>query len=468
MISLEIKGKNTVLYHIRKEDGNTFELVDNNNNIQMIIRLNGNAFEIVDNKNVTESKDTLLIKLNELARSISEQDFSGIEDEEGEEENDPFNPEEISIETRKFTMETCIRRLEQKTLKLNPNFQRQEVWTEDKKSQLIESLMLKIPIPMFYVSSDEKSNLTVVDGLQRLSTIRDFVLGKKYLETKELKYKGNGFKLAHLEFWKEFEGKTLNDLPTYIYNRIIETEFTFTVINPGTPEEVRRNIFKRLNTGGMPLSSQEIRNALYIGKATDLLNDLAKEDIFIKATCNSIKSQRMEDKELILRFVSFIVRKYTSYTKTINVDTWPSDTMIIINATPDFETRELNKNIKAGTINLKHLHTTDVNIIKDKFILAMTRAHDFFGEHAFRKSYPGLRRTPINKSLFETWGVLLSDLQNSEYATLKRNKRKFMAAYIRIIENPEFVLAISRDSMKYTAVQYRFSTLKNLLNQYLL
>lgn len=178
MISLEIKGKNTVLYHIRKEDGNTFELVDNNNNIQMIIRLNGNAFEIVDNKNVTESKDTLLIKLNELARSISEQDFSGIEDEEGEEENDPFNPEEISIETRKFTMETCIRRLEQKTLKLNPNFQRQEVWTEDKKSQLIESLMLKIPIPMFYVSSDEKSNLTVVDGLQRLSTIRDFVLGK--------------------------------------------------------------------------------------------------------------------------------------------------------------------------------------------------------------------------------------------------------------------------------------------------
>lgn len=136
-------------------------------------------------------------------------------------------------------------------------------------------------------------------------------------------------------------------MPTYIYNRIIETEFTFTVINPGTPEEVRRNIFKRLNTGGMPLSSQEIRNALYIGKATDLLNDLAKEDIFIKATCNSIKSQRMEDKELILRFVSFIVRKYTSYTKTINVDTWLSDTMIIINATPDFETRELNKNIKA-------------------------------------------------------------------------------------------------------------------------
>lgn len=95
-----------------------------------------------------------------------------------------------------------MRRLQQGTITLNPDFQRQEVWDQKRKSQLIESLLLKIPIPMFYVSSDEKSNWTVVDGLQRISTLRDFVLGKEYLKdpSKNLNKKGSGFKLQGLEF----------------------------------------------------------------------------------------------------------------------------------------------------------------------------------------------------------------------------------------------------------------------------
>ncbi|MFK7982470.1 MAG: DUF262 domain-containing protein [Saprospiraceae bacterium] len=80
-------------------------------------------------------------------------------------------------------METCLRRLTQGTILLNPDFQRNEVWTIEKKSQLIESLMLKIPLPMFYVSADKKNNYTVVDGLQRLSTIRSFILGDMFLAT---------------------------------------------------------------------------------------------------------------------------------------------------------------------------------------------------------------------------------------------------------------------------------------------
>lgn len=318
---------------------------------------------------------------------------------------------------------------------------------------------------MFYVSSDEKQNLTVVDGLQRLSTIRDFMLGKEYLDTKDTMYKGIGFRLSNLEFWKDFEGKCFNELPTHIYNRIIETEFTFTIINPGTPEEVRRNIFKRLNTGGMPLSSQEIRNALYIGKSTVLLNHLAKRQEFLDATCWSIKSERMEDRELILRFIAFVVRGYTTYIKTISVDTWLSDAMIILNALPALDTKELNKGIKSGSIVKEHINVVDETVITETFIRAMKRAGSFFGDHAFRKSYPGKRRTPINKSLFETWGVLLSNLSEAEFQRLQNNKERFMKEYKPLIDDPRFVLSISKDSMRPPSVKSRFEVLSNLVNK---
>lgn len=155
------------------------------------------------------------------------------------------------------------------------------MWTDVRKSQLIESILLEIPIPMFYVSSEEDGEWTVVDGLQRISAFRDFVLGINFVNSKKVKEEGAGMKLTGLEFLKELEGKQMKDLPTKLYNRILEAEFSVTVINPGTPEEVKRNIFKRINTGGMPLSPQEIRNALYGGAVSGLLNEMA-EKVYLK------------------------------------------------------------------------------------------------------------------------------------------------------------------------------------------
>lgn len=394
---------------------------------------------------------------------------TGIEtDNESEELDDPFNPEEISIDSKLVSMDNCLRRLIGGTIALNPNFQRNEVWTLDKKSQLIESLMLKIPLPMFYVSADEKNNYTVVDGLQRLSTIRSFILGDLYLKTRDEKDKGNGFRLRDLEFWKDYDGRNFNELPENIRNRIYDVEFTFTVINPGTPEEVRRNIFKRINTGGLPLSSQEIRNALYIGESTTLLNELAESSEFKLATDNSIKSLRMEDRELVLRFIAFLVRDYSSYKRTIGVDSFLSDTMIIVNAMPTFNSREFRKlTEKEKRLNMEDIVISDIEVIKEKFKLAMSRASQLFGKHTFRKSYENKSKSPINKSLFETWGVLLSNLQEVEFQKLLMNKHKLLMKYIAIIENPDFQIAISRDSMKHTAVKYRFETIKELINKYL-
>ena len=465
MINLKLNTGNTVTLSPSSEDGELYQLLDENGVSQIELKKEGNRLIVVDKKYVVEDEDSLQQKLDTLYIQLENENTIGVEDENEDSFTDPFDPEEISINTKPFSMDACLRRLTQGTIILNPDFQRQEVWTIDKKSRLIESLMLKIPIPMFYVSGDERGTLTMVDGLQRFSTIRDFILGKQYLKTLDENDRGNGFRLQDLEFWKEYEGKTFKELPTNIVNRIMETEFTFTIINPATPEEVRRNIFKRINTGGLPLSSQEIRNALYIGQATILLNELASLDVFKKATDYSIKNLRMEDKELILRFVSFLVRRYTSFTKAVSVDTWLSDTMIIVNAIPNLDSRELKKQTSKqnATIDMKSIVPFSVESINELFKKAMKRAHKLFGSHTFRKSYPGKRRTPINKSLFETWGVLLSEISDQQFDNLYKNREAMMSVYEQLINDNDFVIIISRDSMKPASVKKRFETINNLI-----
>ena len=144
----------------------------------------------------TESQEVVANKLDDLYRIFLQDSYTGIESEEDEKITDPFNPEDISIETRITPMETILRRIKQGTLILNPDFQRKEVWTDVRKSQLIESILLEIPIPMFYVSSEEDGNWTVVDGLQRISAFRDFVLGTKFMTSKNVKEEGAGMTLT--------------------------------------------------------------------------------------------------------------------------------------------------------------------------------------------------------------------------------------------------------------------------------
>lgn len=422
---------------------------------------------------VKSAADEQIRKIIEiLERKINEMEFVGVEDSGedtfDEDDNDPFDPSSISIEKKTISMDTIVRRLGQETFILNPDFQRKEVWDEDRKCKLIESLLLKIPIPMFYVSADSSDNWTVVDGLQRLSTIRDFVLGKKYLISKNEEDKGEGFQLKGLDFCgKQLNGRTMKKLPTVFFNRIMETELTFTIINPGTPEDVKRNIFKRINTGGKMLSPQEIRNALYGGVSSRLLTQLASMSIFHEATCWSVKDERMEDKELILRFVSFLIRDYTTYSKAQNIDDWLCDTMILLNHRENYDTRDVRKLVREKRVNISNVSTLTDEEILSRFILAMERGKEIFGKHAFRKSLPPHRRTPINKALFETWGILLSKLTENEYSNLKKNKGSLLQDYVGYLWNEQFVIAISRDSMNKNSVNYRYNELSNLINKYI-
>ena len=378
----------------------------------------------------------------------------------------PFDPEDISIDKKPMMMDAIIRRFKQGTIIMHPDFQREEVWSRETKSRLIESLLLKIPITMFYVSADEEGKLTVVDGLQRLSAIRDFVLKEEFKPT-NTKGLGDGMRLQGLEFLIQYEGMTFNELPIIMQNRINETEFTFTIINPGTPEEVKRNIFKRINTGGEGLKPQEIRNALYAGKATELLKALGTSTAFVKATTSSVRSNRMESYEVVLRGIAFILRDADSYPKNGNMDKFLGDTMVILNSYPEFSDREILRLEKMEDLDLNSIKKDRIDNLEEIFKLSMRRAKTLFGFHAFRKSYGDKRRSPINKALFELWCSTLGVMDDNDFNKLRSNSQ-FMEEYNKLLDDEKFNIYISRDSWKPTSVRKRYEIINDLIRNYTL
>ena len=363
-------------------------------------------------------------------------------------------------------MDAILRRLKQGTIILSPSFQRKEVWTDTKKSLLIESLMLSIPLPMFYVAADDKGRWEVVDGLQRLSAIRDFLHGDK---------NGVMLKLQNLEFLGErFNGKTfkaIEDNPEdqIVVNTILETELRFTVINPGTPEIVKRNIFKRINTGGMPLTTQEIRHALYEGESTVLLNKLVSSQEFRDAIGRKIDDSRMGATELVLRLVSFMLFERNAYKG--NMDTWLSNTMRVLNQSSNINQETVNKVFEDEVPKLGEapkLKAHSFEEIENKFSLAMQRAMETFGRHAFRKSLPSDERlSPVNKSLFELWSNILANLPQEDYDKLLSKKDQFFLDYESLLKDIEFVNLISRHSSSPSGIIQSYQRIQKLIMEIL-
>ncbi|MFC4922856.1 MULTISPECIES: DUF262 domain-containing protein [Delftia] len=395
-------------------------------------------------------------ELTELGQS------SGVEYEPVSEMEEPFDPASISIDTRVIALDHVLRRLRQGTIRLAPSFQRKYIWDEPRKSRLIESLMLRIPLPMFYVAANHDGTWDVVDGLQRLTTIRDFLIVSEKSEYKSLK-------LAGLEFWGDrFNGKTFAEIESMetnsrVVNNILETEMRFTVINPGTPEEVKRNIFKRINTGGMPLTLQEIRHALYQGPATDLLAKLVESDSFLNAVDNSIDDSRMAGRELILRFLAFYMFDHTNGFDG-DMDKLLSNVMRVINCLPNVGEKEMLKIFKDAPV--PELIFRDIGKVEIAFGKAMIRGKRFFGEDAFRKGTSESRRTPVNKALFEAWSKIFAAMKPSEFRDLCSNKADAIKEYKKILTKDSFERAISRDSTSGPGVRERYRVLDGLVKKW--
>lgn len=379
--------------------------------------------------------------------------YSGVEleDEMSQDDNsdkEPFDTDSISITPKTVALDTVLRRIKNNTIKLAPDFQRSYVWDKKRKSQLIESMMLKIPLPMFYVSEDKNGVWEVVDGLQRLTTIKDFILGPDY--------DGKGFKLSGLEFWStpydgyDYFNLEKNDENIKIINNIMETELSFIIINPETPEKVKRNIFKRINTGGMRLSNQEIRHALYQGHASILLKSMVENDVYNDVVGRTVKDDRMAGRELILRYLAFTLFGYHNYYG--DMDDFLSNTMKALN----------NEKIK----ELPLIDIPEDDVIINTFELGLHRTYEIFGEHSFRKSLPGdTRKTPVNKSLFELWLYLLTRAKKDSYDEIILKKDILLNEYKDLLKNYEFMNSISRHGAGVQGAKFRKDCLLDLLKR---
>jgi hypothetical protein len=195
-------------------------------------------------------------------------------------------------------------------LEIRPEYQRMFRWPGSKQSQFIESLLLEMPIPPIFVIELEEGKWELIDGLQRISSYLHF---RAMLNSPELDppiREGDALKLEECDIVEELNDKTYNDLPSPLQIRLKRSFLGVQVIRKETDKRFRYYMFKRLNTGGEPLSAQEIRNCtirLLGSSFNDFITKLAREEDF--RTCirpmTEDKRMKMVDVELVLRFFSF-------------------------------------------------------------------------------------------------------------------------------------------------------------------
>lgn len=375
---------------------------------------------------IFEYKMDMLIKMEDGFDDADE------DEAEGTEKYNPYNPKLIRVDTKTFSIDMINDMIDEGEIDLSPDFQRGFVWTDiTRKSRLIESLLLRIPVPVFYLAQDEKGLFQVVDGVQRLTVINSFM--------------NNEFRLKNLEYLTECNGKWFNNdkykkedsLDGIYTRRIKQTQLFINIIDPQTPSRVKYDIFKRINTGGKALNNQEIRNCLANDRTRNLLRELAGSENFLNATRGSISSTRMADEELVLRFVAF----YLIDNGKSTISEYKGGMDILLD-----ETIEV---LNGATVEL-------LKEIRQKFLASMDNAFYLFEDRAFRKA------NYINKALFLGVSRALSQYTIEE---IKAKNRDTISTTLndKIVNDSIFRGALSMATNDARNVKVVYDTVNSIL-----
>lgn len=333
-----------------------------------------------------------------------------------------YSNEELDIKESHMQVVSLVRKKEQGKIVV-PDFQRNQVWKPQQKSRFIESLILNIPVPPFYISQDIEGKMIIVDGLQRSSSILDFL--------------SNKYKLVGLEALPTLNGKSYNELDDELKARIEDRELLLYVLKPSVPLSIVYDIFNRINSNGTPLTRQEIRNCIYIGNSTKTLAKLANHEIFKKAVDDGISPRRMKDREAILRFFAFSDMRFNDYKG--DLDNFLGNTMKRINRMTENEIANL----------------------ESRFIRVMKLTLDFFGNSNFRLVNEN-NRGLINMALFEVVSVFFDQKTDKE---LIENKDYIVNQYFNVLlKDSEFRDAIKTATNNEKNVKTRFSKIFTILS----
>ena len=333
--------------------------------------------------------------------------------------------DDLLIRNENRTIHDVIRRIQQGNYVMDPDFQRDFIWPEDKQSKLIESVIMRIPLPVFYMAEDDEGRMVVVDGLQRLSTFKQFI--------------DNNLKL-HLRDRDELDGKKFTDLSSKLQNRIEDCNLIFYIIDSKAPERARLDIFERVN-GGVPLTRQQMRNCLYMGEGTRFLKKEAQTDIFLKATGKSLNKKAMRDKEFVNRFCAF---------RLLGLDKYRGDM-------DDFLAECLRQ--------MNTMEESELSRLSVDFRRSLTNNFMLFNRHAFRKHRPGQSgRSVLNASL---WDVMSTGLSRYAEYLVEASAEPLRQAIYRLLDDAEFNAAITYGTSDTKRVKCRFEKVRKNLEEVL-
>ena len=314
---------------------------------------------------------------------------------------------------------------------LEPSFQREYVWNQPKKQQLIDSILLGIPIPTFYFSIDKNGNLLVVDGKQRINSILEFLEGKLSLPS-SYRFLCLDKDSKHDVHFKELESRVKRKFEDY--------PLTCYLVDSSVIPRFQNEIFMRVNRGGERLTIQEIRNASNVGKVTYLLNKISDNK-----ELRIVPIKRKKDQYLVLRFLAYyLIHNNDSFKSIYNFDS-------------DYD----------GIDNLLDRVMKFINIISDSEVKKLYSLYESCIQISKRmfelKSYKEFSRkdsNTVNMIIFESWLFLISSFEKS---VIETNLDLFFDFYIKFIgdENFEDNILYRRDSKE--KLTWRFSYIEKFI-----
>ena len=354
---------------------------------------------------------------------IEDETIEGLDNKDDDPNLGGYPIDTLLIRNENRTVHDILRRIEKGSFVMDPEFQRDFIWPGDKQSKLIESVLMRIPLPVFYLGEDNEGRMVVVDGLQRLSTFQRFV--------------NNELKLI-LPNQAELDKKYFKDLSPKMQNRIEDCNLILYIIDAKVPERARLDIFDRVN-GGIPLTRQQMRNCLYMGAATRFLKEEAASDLFVKATGRSLQTKTMRDREFVNRFCAFQLLPIKDYRGDMD----------------DFLAQGLTKMNKLSENELKKLSLQFRTSLKNNLTV--------FEQHAFRKHTKGQSdRSVLNASLWDVMSTVLSQVSEN---VVEARANRIRSAFYSLMKDNEFIASITYGTNHTKNVAHRFETARALIRE---
>jgi len=370
---------------------------------------------------------------------INDEEILPLDQQENEDDLEGVQPSEAVLFNTDWTVETLFRQVHKGNINLDPQFQRREAWDVNRKSKLVESILCNFPIPNIVLAEEKnrKGRYIVIDGKQRLFSITSF-LNDEYV-------------LQNLSIRRDLNGKKFSDLNEHYVEEVnvIENQPIRTVIIRNWPDEnYLYSVFYRLNSGSLPLSSQELRKALHGGKLLDYIDDFLRASGPHKMVFGAGVDRRMRDVELVLRFVAFerFLKNYDG-----NLKRFLDDRVVYYNDNWDSEKSNLDADL-------------------EKYNIALTIASKVFGEKAFKKWNGSTFERRINRAVFDVIARYFVDPAIEQSAI--DNKDQIIVRFKELCEsNLAFREAIERTTKTPTATRTRYKLwgeqLANILGKHL-